>query len=59
MEIGWLLFGAFIVVAIAFIRWDNGYMRRQAEREARDVARGVRTTPFPDFEEWKEWDKSI
>jgi hypothetical protein len=43
-----------VLVAIALIKWDNRQMQRQAERKARSV----RTKPFPDFDEWKQWDNS-
>ena len=52
MDIGWLLVSGAVLVAIAFIKWDNRQMRRRAEREARSVR------PFPDLEKWKEYDQS-
>jgi len=50
MEI--LLIGGAVLVAIAFIKWDDRQMQRRAEREARSVR------PFPDLEKWKEWDRN-
>ena len=53
MEIGWLMVGGAILVAVALIIWDNRRMRRRAEREARSAR------PFPDLDKWKEWDRQI
>ena len=57
---GCLLIGGFVgavLVSIALIKWDNHQMERQAERKARSVRAGVGTKPFPDFDEWKKWDR--
>ena len=36
MDIGWLLGTAAVIVAGAIIMWDNRWMTKQAERDARD-----------------------
>ena len=49
MDFVWLLVvvGTAIVAIVAFIKWDNRRMTRQAEHKARTVR------PFPDLEEHK------
>jgi len=54
MDFVWLLVavGTAIVAIVAFIKWDNRRMTRQAEHKARTVR------PFPDLEEHKRWENS-
>jgi hypothetical protein len=52
---GHWLWGTAIIVAIAFIIWDDRQMTRQAKREAADLQK----RPFPDFKKWERWDSNL